>query len=81
LGKLTVRYSSDLSFFLGSQTASRNNSNPRTKIKTPTIMTGINPIMTGPTIKTPTVKIASIIPARRPSPPVLMNRTLLVYTR
>jgi len=76
--QLTVKYSSSLSFFLGSQTASRKSSNPKTKIKVPTIITGMNPMTTGPIIKTPTVKTASMMPARRLLPPVLMKRTLFV---
>jgi hypothetical protein len=67
--RLTVKYSSALSFFVVSQTASRNSSNPSRKIRVPTIITGIYPIMTGLINRTPMVMKANMIPANRLPPP------------
>lgn len=79
--KHTVRYSSNFSFLRGSQIASKSNSKPRTKIRTPTIITGMNPMMEGPMTIIPKVTIASIMPANLLLPPVLIKSTLFVYTR
>jgi hypothetical protein len=54
---------------------------PSMKIRAPTTMTGINPIITGPTTRIPIVAMASMIPASRELPPLAMKRRLLVYTR
>lgn len=77
LDQLTVRYSMSLSFFLGSHIASRSNSNPRTKMSVPTIITGINSMIEGPIIITRKVKAASMKPAIRESPPDLMKNMVL----
>jgi len=48
------------------------------KIKAPTTMIGMNPIMTGPTRRMPKVAAASRIPARRWFPPLSMKSRLFV---
>lgn len=75
--QLTVRYSISLSFFLGSHIASRSNSNPRSKMSVPTIITGMNSMIEGPIIMTRNVKAASMTPAIRESPPDLMKNMVL----
>ncbi len=74
---MTVKYSRGFSFLRGSHTASRRSSNPRSKMSTPTIMTGMKPISDGPTSMTRKVNAASRTPASRVLPPERMKNRLL----
>lgn len=77
----TVRYSNRESFPQVSTKASCNSSMPSKKMRAPTTITGMYPMMTGPTTIMPAVAAASMRPASREVPPLAMNKRLFVYTR
>jgi len=80
-GTLTVRYSKRFSLCLGEMSASESSSIPSTKIKVPTIMTGIKPMMTGPMTITVAVSAANMKPASLLLPPDRMTNRVFAYTR